>query len=98
MKSRLELEKMLDEMSSVLDKSYFKVPAKKRDTIARLVMIRDLWNTLPLGKNDEELNMYNDFITMKINHFEDYENYEAADFYKRIKKQINNTNYSQHYI
>ena len=95
---RQELYKILDEMSADLDKNYFKVSAKKRDTIARLVMIKDLLETLPFDKGLEELEMYSDFITTKINYFQSQENYEAADFYKRIKKQINNMNYSQLYI
>ena len=98
MTDRQQLYKLIDEMSAELEKSYFKVSAKKRDTIARLVMIKDLWNTLPIDNDFEELEMYSDFITMKINYFENHENYEAADFHKRIKKQINNMKYSQHHI
>ena len=98
MNNKKELYELLDELTKELEKSYFKVPAKKRDRIARLVMIKDLWNALPIDKDFEELEMYSDFITMKINYFESYENYEGADFFKRIKKQINNINYSQHYI
>jgi hypothetical protein len=95
MRTKIELEQILNEISGDLDKSYFKVSAKRRDTIARLVMLKDLWDTQPF---DRDLVIYKEYITMKINFFEDYENYEAADFYKRIKKQINNIKHSQHYI
>jgi hypothetical protein len=35
-----------------------------------------------------ELPIYMEYILMKIEEYEYYENYEAADFYKRIKKHI----------
>jgi hypothetical protein len=85
MNNSIGFELIMGELSKEMDKPYFKVSAKNRDRIAKMVMIKDLWDT---PNFDMELPIYMEYILMKIQEYEYCENYEAADFYKRIKKHI----------
>lgn len=77
-----EIRKFVD----IIDKEYFDVSEEDRDAIARLIVLEEL-----LNKNiHSDMNlMYDDYLTVRIKNFEENEDYESADLFKRIKKQIN---------
>lgn len=83
MKQRLEQE--LGEFINLMDKEYFQVSEQDRDSIARMVIIREF---LDLKADPSTLPIYMDYISTRIEHFKASDQYEAADFFERIKKNL----------
>lgn len=81
-----EIEKILNDFNEVLDKQYFETSEDDRDAIARLVLLKEF---LSIPMTNSLLSKYQKFLNMKIEEYELMENYEAADFHKRILQQIN---------
>jgi len=83
MKQRLEQE--LGQFIDLMDKEYFQVSEEDRDSIARMVIIREF---LDLKADPSTLPLYVEYLGSRVEYFKASENYEAADFFERIKKQI----------
>lgn len=83
MRNRVEFE--LGQFIEILDKQYFDVSEEDRDSIARLIVLREL---VLLQQDPASIPSYEKHLCSKIEYYESNENYEAADFFKRIKKQI----------
>jgi hypothetical protein len=83
MKQRLEQE--LGQFINLMDKQYFEVSPEDRDSIARMVIIREF---LDLKADPSSLPIYLEYLSTRVDHFKANENYEAADFFERIKNQI----------
>ena len=83
MKQRLEQE--LGQFIDLMDKKYFEVSEEDRDSIARMVIIREF---LDLKADASSLPIYIEYLSNRVEHFNANENYEAADFFQRIKNQI----------
>jgi hypothetical protein len=84
MKHRLEKE--LGEFIDLMDKEYFDVSEQDRDSIARMIIIKEF---LDLKADPSSLPIYVEYLSSRVEHFKMIENYEAADLFERIKKQIN---------
>ena len=83
MKQRLEEE--LGQFIDLMDKEYFQVSEQDRDSIARMVIIREF---LDLKADPSSLPLYLEYLSSRIEYFKASEQYEAADFFERIKKNI----------
>ena len=81
-----EIEKILNDFNEVLDKQYFETSEDDRNAIARLVLLNEF---LSIPMTNSLLSNYKNLLNMKIEESELIENYEAADFHKRILQQIN---------
>lgn len=82
---RQRLERELGQFIDLMDKQYFEVSEQDRDSIARMVIIREF---LDLKSDPSSLPLYQDYLSSRVEYFKMIENYEAADFFERIKKQI----------
>lgn len=81
-----EIEKMLNDFKEILNQDYFNVSEQDRNEIAKLVLMKEF---ISMPMNNFLVSKYQDYLNMKIAEYELIENYEAADFHKRILQQIN---------
>jgi hypothetical protein len=71
MKHRLEKE--LGEFIDLMDKEYFDVSEQDRDSIARMIIIKEF---LDLKADPSSLPIYVEYLSSRVEHFKMIENYE----------------------
>lgn len=81
-----EIDKVFASYHQVLDKEYFQVSEEDRDAIARLYLIREF---ISLDMTNGLVPKYKEFLNIKIKDCELIEDYEGADFNRRMLQQIN---------